>query len=67
MAVNKQRICDVARNHGQLIYVYIVDIVNNLNASALSSICRLHDPNVLLAVVLLQLLVVLIELAEFIG
>lgn len=66
MAINKQRVCDVSGDNWKLINIDIIDIVYQRNALPLGRICRLHNPDILLAVVLLQFLVMLIELSELI-
>jgi len=67
MPVNKQWVGDIPGYNRQFVHVDIVNIVDELDSSALSSVRWLHDPDVFLAVVLFQLLVVLIELAELVG
>lgn len=67
MAVDQQRVRNVLADHGGLIHVDVVDVVNNVDALALAVVRGLDDPHVLLAFVLLQLLVVVVEVAEFFG
>jgi hypothetical protein len=66
MAVNQKRISNVARNHRQFVHIDIVNIVYDMDSSALRCIGWLNNPDVLLAVMLLELLVVLVELSELI-
>ena len=67
VAVDQQRVRNVLADHGGLIHVDVVDVVNNVDALALAVVRGLDDPHVLLAFVLLQLLVVVVEVAEFFG
>ena len=53
MTIDKERVCDVFRNNAGLIHIYIVNIIDNIDATALTGICRLHDPHVFLALMLL--------------
>jgi len=64
MAVNQQGIRNILRYNAGLLNINIIDIVNNVDSLALARISRLDDPNVLLALVLLQLLVVIVEIAK---
>ena len=64
--IDEQRIGHVPRNNGQLVHIDIVYVVDELDASALGSISWFDDPDVLLRVVLLELLVVLVELPKLI-
>ena len=66
VAVNQQRICDVLADNRGLIHVDVVDIVHNVDATALASVCWLHNPNVLLGLMLLELLVMIVEISELI-
>lgn len=65
--VDEQRVRDVLRNDARFVHVHIVDIIDNVDASALARVGWLDDPNVLLALVLLQLLVVVVKVAELVG
>jgi len=66
MAIDQQWIGDIPRYHGQFIHIDIVYVIDQLDASALSCIGWLYDPNILLAIVLLQLLIMLVKLTELI-
>ena len=67
MTIDEERVCDVLRNNAGLIHIYIVYVINDVDATALAGICRLHNPYVFLTLMLLQLLVVVVEVAKFVG
>lgn len=67
MSIYQQGICDISWDNRKLINVHIVDIINQSDTFTLCCVSWLYNPNVLFAVMLFQLLVVLIELSEFIG
>lgn len=66
MAIDQQWIGDIPRYYGQFIYIDIVYVIDQRDASALSCVGWLYDPNILLAIVLLQLLIMLVKLTELI-
>lgn len=66
MTIDQKRVRYIARYNWKLINVNIVDIVYQLNSSALCRICGLNNPNILFGVMLLQLLVVFVKLSEFV-
>lgn len=66
MSVNEEWICDVSRNDRSIIDIDIVDIVHDVDTFTLAGISRLDDPYILLRIMLLQLLVMSIKVAEFI-
>lgn len=66
MTINQKRVRYIATDNRKLINIHIIDIVNQLDTSTLSSICGLDNPNILFGVVLLQLLVVFVKLSEFV-
>lgn len=66
MAINKQGVCYVLANYRGFFYVHIIYIVNEVNAFALATICRLYNPNVLFAFVLFKLLVMIVEIPKFV-
>lgn len=67
VAIDQQWVRDVLGDHTRLVNVHIVDVVHDVDASALARVSRLNDPNVFLALVLLELLVVIVKVAKFIG
>jgi len=66
MPVDQQRIGDVSANNRQFINIYVIDVVNQHDASSLGSVGGLNNPNILFAIMLLQFLVVLIKFSKFI-
>ena len=66
MAINKQRVSDVFTYNRSLVYIHIVYIVNQVNAFTLTAVGRLDNPDVLLAFMLLQFLVVVVEISKLI-
>lgn len=66
MTIDQKRICYISGNYGEFVHIYIVDVIDEADASTLGSVSRLDDPNIFLAVMLLQLLVMLVEFSKFI-
>jgi hypothetical protein len=64
--IDEERVCDVARDDRGIVHVYIIDIVDDVDALALAGVCWLDDPHVLLAVMLLKFLVVGVEITKLI-
>ena len=67
MSIDQKRIRNVFWNDTSLIDVHVVNVVNDVDATALASIGWLDNPDILLALVLLEFLVVIIEVTEFVG
>jgi len=66
VTIYEQRIGYVSTYNGQLINIYVIDVINQTDSSSLGGISRLHNPNILLTIMLLQFLVMLIKLSKFI-
>ena len=66
MTVNQQRIGDVLADDGCLVHIDIVDVINEVYTSSLAGIGRLDNPDVLLAFMLLQFLVVIVEVSKLV-
>lgn len=66
MSVDKKGICDVSRDDRGVIHIHIIDVVHDVDTLTLAGIRWLDDPNILLRVMLLQLLVMSIEVSKFI-
>lgn len=66
MAVDQQWIGHVTGNDRELVNINIIDIINQLDTTTLGRVSWLNDPNVLLAIMLFELLVVLIELTKLV-
>ena len=66
MPIDQQWVGDVLRDYGGLVYVDIVDIVYDIDASTLAGVGWLDNPNILLALIRLQLHVVAVEVAKLI-
>lgn len=66
MTVDQQGVRDVLADDTGLIDVNIIDVVNEVDATALTSVCRLDDPHILLGLVLLELLVMIVEVTELV-
>jgi hypothetical protein len=67
MPINQQRIRDVLADNTCVVNVYIVNVINEVNAFTLTRIGRFKDPHVFLGLVLLQLLVVVIKISKLFG
>lgn len=66
MPIDQQWVRDVPRYDRSVIHVHIVNVIHYVYALALARVGRLHDPHVLLRVVLLQLLIVRVEVPELV-
>jgi hypothetical protein len=66
VAIDEQRITDVPTNDGQLFYVQIVQILNDMNASSPGAVCWLNDPGVTLGVRLLDLQEMRVEFTKLV-
>ena len=66
MPIDQKWIGNISGDNGQLINIHIVDVIDQSDTSSLSCISWLHDPNVLFAIVLLQLLVMLVEFTKLV-
>ena len=67
VAINEQWVRNILANYWCLVNVYIVYVVDEINSLALTTVGRLYDPNILLAFVLFQLLVMIVKVSELIG
>lgn len=67
MSVYEKRVGDVLANDTCLVNVHVVDVINEVNTATLAGVGWLDNPHVLLAFVLLQLLVVVVEVTKLIG
>lgn len=67
MTVDEERVCNVLRNNRSFVNIYVVDIIHQVNTFALTGVCGLDDPDILLAFMLLQLLVVIVKVTELVG
>lgn len=65
MPINEQRISDILADNRSFFDIYIVNVVNQVYAFALTTISRFDNPHIFLAFVLLELLVVIIEVSKF--
>ena len=66
MPVDEQRVGDVLGDHTSLVHIHVVNVVHDVDAATLTRIGWLHDPDVLFALMLLQLLIVVVKVAEFV-
>ena len=66
MPIYQQGIGDIPRDDTSLIDIDIVYVIDDVDSFSLGSISWLDDPNVLLMIVLLELLVVSVEVSKFI-
>jgi len=44
--IYKEWVRNITTDYAQFVYVYIVNVVNDMDTSALTRIRRLHDPNI---------------------
>ena len=66
MTVNQQWIGNVLADDTSFIDIDIVNIINKVDTSSLARVCRFHDPDIFLALVLFQLLIVVVEVTKLI-
>lgn len=67
MAIDQERIGDVFGDDTSFVHIHIVDVVHDIDAATLASICWLDDPHIFLAFMLFQLLVMIVKVAELVG
>ena len=67
VTVNQQWVGNVFADYTSFINIDIVDVIDQVDASSLARVCRFHDPNILLAFVLLEFLVVIVKVTKLIG
>lgn len=67
MAINEQGICNILANDGGLVNIDIVYIVYEINALTLATVCWFNNPNIFLAFMLFQFLVMIVKVSELIG
>ena len=66
VTINQKRVRNILRNDASLVNVHIVDVVHDVDTAALTGVGWLDDPHVFLALVLLQLLVMVVKVTEFV-
>ena len=66
MPIDQKWVGNISRDDGELINIDIVDVVDQRDTSSLRRISWLDDPNVLFAIVLLQLLIMLVEFTKLV-
>jgi hypothetical protein len=66
VSVDEEWVRDILADHACLVHIHVIDVVHEIDAFALARVCWLDDPNVLLAFVLLELLVMIVEITELI-
>lgn len=66
MSIDQERVSNVPRNDRSIINIDIINVIYYINALALTRVGWLDDPNILLRVVLLKLLIVSVEVTELI-
>ena len=66
VTVNQQWVGDVLADNTCLVDIHVVDVIHKIDTPALAGVCRLHDPDIFLALVLFQLLIVVVEVTKLI-
>jgi len=66
VSVDKERVLDVPRDNCQFVNINVINIVDDVDASALRRIGWFHNPHIPLGLHSLQFRVVRVEVAEFI-
>lgn len=59
VAIDEQRIGHVPGNDAELVYVEVVDVIDNVNSSTSARVAWLHDPDISARIRLLQLMIVI--------
>ena len=67
VTVNQQWVGNVFADDASFIDIDIVNVIDQIDTSSLARVCRLHDPNIFLAFVLLEFLVVIVKVTKLIG
>jgi hypothetical protein len=67
MTVNQERIGDILGNNTGFVDVDVVYVIYNLDTTTLTPTGGLENPNIFLWFVLLELLIVIVKISEFIG
>lgn len=64
MSIYEEWISYVLTYHRSFINIDIIDVINKVYAFALATVCRFNDPDIFLAFVLFQLLVVVVKVSK---
>lgn len=67
MAIDQQRIGDVARDHRQIVILQVVQVVNDVDTSSSAEVCWFHYPQIFLGLFLLEEIEVRVELSQLVG
>ena len=62
--INQQGVSDVLADDRGFIHIDVINIINDVNTFTLARIRRFNDPDIFLALMLLQLLVMIVEISE---
>ena len=66
VSVDQEWILNVARYNGQFVNIDFADVVDNINAATTGQIGWLHDPKVVLRILLPQLLKVVVKVSKLV-
>lgn len=66
VSIDEQWICNVLRDDTRLVHIHIIDVIDDVDASALTGIRWFDNPNILFAFMLLQLLIMVVKVAELV-
>jgi len=66
VSIDQQRVLNVARDNCQLVNIDVVDVIDDVNTTALRRVSRLDNPHIALWLSLAKFLVVGMEIMEFI-
>jgi len=66
VTIDEQWIGDVLRDDTRLVYIHIIDVIDDVDASTLARICWFDNPHILFAFMLLQLLIMVVKVAELV-
>lgn len=66
MSVYQKWVCNVLANYTCLVHINVINVINQINAFALTRVSRFYDPNVFLGLMLFQFLVMVIKVAKLV-
>lgn len=66
MSVYQKWVSNVLANYTCLVHINVINVINQINAFALTRVSRFYDPNVFLGLMLFQFLVMVIKVAKLI-
>ena len=66
VAVDEERVGNIPRNDREIVNIDLCNVINDVNAASSRHVSGLDDPQVALGILILKLLEMIVEVAEFI-